>query len=580
MCAIPRFRWKTEPVDLAVVAALGARFNLPRSVAGLLHARKLVDPAAVERFLDPRLLHLGDPLAFPGIACAARRIWQAIHQREPIVVFGDFDADGVTATALLTDVIRSLGGLVEPFLPDRITEGYGLTRAALERCLREHPSKLLVTVDCGINSVAEVAQAQAAGVDVIITDHHQPAEQLPAALALVNPRLGATAGAEFLCGAGVAFKMAHALLKIGRGEGHAAAAVYDIRTWLDAVALATVADVVPLTGENRILVAAGLTALAQRPRMGLKALANRAGVSGPFTSHHLAFVLGPRINAAGRMRTGWPALRLLHATDWDAAMQLAIELEALNAERRGVEARLLAEATEQLQGVPPTGAVVVAGVGWHVGTIGIVAARLSDAWNLPAVVIALDPDGGGRGSVRGGRGDNVIAALTACTSLLKTFGGHPRAAGLQLNPGMLEAFQQQFAGASTMQRSGEDVRPELLVDGWLAPADVGPELWQALQRLEPFGEGHSRPRWGMRGLRLAGSPTAVGSGGEHLKLAFCSGKTTIRGVWFKMGKQAEEVTRLGRNPLDAVFELHENTYGGQSSLEMQVVDLRPTETGI
>ncbi len=574
---LPRFRWKSVSVDPAITEAWAARFDLCQPVAGVLGGRGHVDAAAVERFLDPRLMHLGDPLAIPGIACAERRIWQAIRQREPIVVFGDVDADGVTATALLTEVLRGLGGCVEAFLPDRITEGYGLTRAALERCLREHPARLLVTVDCGINSVAEVAQAQAAGVDVIITDHHAPAEQLPAALALVNPHLGATPGAEQLCGAGVAFKVAHALLKIGRDEGQAEATAYDIRSWLDAVAVATVADVVPLVGENRILVAAGLTALAQRPRMGLKALKNRAGINGPLTSHHLAFVLGPRLNAAGRMRTGWPAVRLLHATDWDAAMALAVELEELNAERRGVEARLTAEAMGHLQGAPPTGAVVVARSGWHVGTIGIVAARLAEVWNLPAAVIALDPDGGGRGSVRGGRGDNVIAALTVCAPLLKVFGGHPRAAGLQIKPGALDEFRRQFAAACAAQRSGADTRPELLVDGWLTVADLGPELWQALQRLEPFGEGHSRPRWGMRGLRLAASPAPVGGSGEHLRLSFRSGATTLRGVWFKMGKLAEEVARLGVKPVDAVFELHENTYGGQSSLEMQVVDLRPAE---
>ena len=574
---LPRFQWTTVPTDPAVVDALAARFSLARPVAGVLGGRGHGAVGAVERFLDPRLLHLADPLEFPGIADAARRIWQAIHLHESIVVFGDFDADGVTATALLTDAIRSLGGCVEAFLPDRMTEGYGLTRAALIRCLREHPTRLLVTVDCGINSVAEVAQAQAAGVDVIVTDHHEPAAQLPAALALVNPRLGATAGAEHLCGAGVAFKLAHALLKLGRNESHAASAAYDIRNWLDAVAVATVADVVPLLGENRILVAAGLTALAQKPRMGLKALKNRAGLSGPHTSHQLAFVLGPRLNAAGRMRTGWTALRLLHATEWDDAMRLAVELEDLNAERRGVESALIAAAAMQLQGAPPTGAVVVAGAGWHVGTIGIVAARLADAWNLPAAVIALGADGGGRGSVRGGRGDNVVAALTACGPLLQGFGGHPRAAGLQLLPGALEQFRRQFAAACAAQRSGDDARPELLVDGWLTPAEIGPGLWQALQRLEPFGEGHGRPRWGMRGLRLATPPAPVGGSGEHLRLAFRAGSATLRAVWFKMGKLAGEVTQIGANPVDAVFELHENTYGSQSSLEMQVVDLRPAE---
>jgi single-stranded-DNA-specific exonuclease len=572
---LPRFRWTTAAVDAALADRLTARFALARPVAALLGSRGHGDLLAAERFLDPRLQQLGDPLAFPGVADAARRIWQAVDKHEAMVVFGDFDADGVTATALLTDVIRQLGGQVDPFLPDRLTEGYGVTAAALTRCLREHPARLLITVDCGVNSVAEVAQAQAQGVEVILTDHHEPGTDLPAALALINPRLGATAGAEYLCGAGVAFKLAHALVKLGRLAKNPAAEAYDVRVWLDAVAVATVADVVPLLGENRILVAAGLAMLGKHPRMGLKALAHRAGVQGQLTSHHLAFTFGPRLNAAGRMRTGWPALRLLHATQWDDALQLAVELEGLNAERRGVESRVLAEATAQLRQATPAGAVVAAGTGWHVGTIGIVAARLTEAWNLPAAVIALAADGSGRGSVRGGRGDNVVAALGTCAPLLTGFGGHPRAAGLQLKAGALPEFQRQFPAACAQQRDATDPRPELRVDGWLAPAELDEALWASVQRLEPFGEGHARPRWGMRGLRLATRPSKVGGSGEHMRLECRAGNTTIRGIWFKMGHLTEAVSALGAGALDAVFELHENHYNGQSTLEMQVQDLRP-----
>jgi single-stranded-DNA-specific exonuclease len=276
------------------------------------------------------------------------------------------------------------------------------------------------------------------------------------------------------------------------------------------------------------------------------------------------------------MRTGWPALRLLHATQWDEAMQLAIELEGLNAERRSVEGRVLAEVTAQLRQAAPQGAVVAAGTGWHVGTIGIVAARLTEAWNLPAVVLALAADGSGRGSVRGGRGDNVVAALRACAPLLEGFGGHPRAAGLQLKAGALPEFQRLFPQACALQRDAADPRPELRVDGWLAPADLDEALWASVQRLEPFGEGHARPRWGMQGVRLAARPSKVGGGGEHMRLECRVGSTTIRGVWFKMGHLTEAVAALGSGALDAVFELHENHFNGQSALEMQVQDLRPT----
>lgn len=571
---LPRFRWQTAAAGEETVERLASELNLPSAVAGVLAVRGLHDSAAAARFLDPRLQHLGDPLAFPGIAAAADRIWAALRQGEPVVVFGDFDADGVTATALLTEGIRSLGGKVEAFLPDRIKEGYGLTRAALQRCLAEHAAQLLITVDCGITAAGEVAYARSRGLDVIVTDHHEASAEIPDALAVVNPRLGASPGAEHLCGAGVAFKLMHALLKQGRLAGHVGAGAYDVRAWLDAVAVATVADVVPLLGENRVLVAAGLSALAHQPRVGLKALKARAGLLTAPTSRDLAFVFGPRLNAAGRMRSAWPALHLLHATDWDGAMALAVELEQLNAERRGVESDLLQAAQEQLAGRAPAGAVVVAGEGWHVGTVGIVAARLCDVWNVPAAVLSLQADGSGRGSVRGCRGDDVVAALGACRDMLAGFGGHPRAAGFHLKAGAVNTFREAFAAACQSQREGGDARPQLDLDGWLAPRDVGSELWSALQRLEPHGEGHGRPRWGMRNLRLTERPTPVGGEGEHLRLAF-RGATgpVLRGVWFRMGRLAETVAQAG--PLyDAAFELHENTYGGRSSIELQLVDLR------
>jgi single-stranded-DNA-specific exonuclease len=574
---LPRFRWRSASPNAAAAAALAARFNLPLAVAGVLCERGLAAPDDAAAFLKPSLQQLGDPFAFPGIMPAVERLWTAISQGEAVTVFGDFDVDGVTAAALLTDAIRALGGRAAAFLPDRLSEGYGLTRAALERCLREQAPRLLITVDCGITAADEVAWTNAAGVDVIVTDHHEASAALPeAALARVNPRLGATPGAEHLCGAGVAFKLVHALLKHGRQAGRAASAAYDARLWLDAVAVATVADVVPLLGENRVLVAAGLATLSRRPRPGLRALMHRAGVKPPITSHHLAFLLGPRLNAAGRMRGAWPALRLLDAADHDAAACLAAELEALNAERRSVEADLLALASAALTQAPPSGAVVVSGRDWHIGTLGIVAARLAEQWGLPAAVISLDAAGDGRGSARGLRGDNVVAALDACRAWLGNFGGHQRAAGFHLKAGALAEFRAAFGAACAAQRAAGDTRPEALVDGWLTPEDWTAELWRALQRLEPFGEGHARPLWGMRGLTLAERPAPVGGNGEHLRLALRAANGAIlRGVWFRHGALAAGVAAAGRGALDALFELHENNFGGQTTLEMRVVDLRP-----
>lgn len=578
---LPRFHWTDAVFDPQAAAALAQRFGLPLPVAGVLAARGLAAPAAAESFLDPRLQQLGDPLAFPGIAAAAERITRAIARQEAMVVFGDFDADGVTATAILTSAIRALGGVVAPFLPDRVIDGYGLTRGALDRCLAEHAdARLLITVDCGINAAAEVAQARARGCDVIVTDHHEPDGLLPEACAVINPKLpGTPPEATSLCGAGVAFKLVHALVKRGRQTGGSAADAVDPRVWLDAVAVATVADVVPLCGENRVLVTAGLRRLREQPCLGLKALMHRAGVQDTLTSYHLAFLLGPRLNAAGRMHNAWPALKLLQADNWDAALALAVQLEHLNAQRKTVEAEILAAAVEQF-GAPhpghPSGGMVAGGVDWHPGAIGIVASRLAELWNRPAAVVSLDAAGMGRGSVRAGRGYDALAALKACGDTLVGYGGHKQAAGFRLQAGAFEAFRAAFGAACAGQRPPDgDGRPALTVDGWLQPGDAPAMLWQAQQRLEPFGEGHGRPRWGLRGARLVDAPTPMGGNGDHLRMAFDTGGGKVRAVWWKMGAQAENIRAAGGR-LDAVVELAANNWNGQSSIEFQIADLRPT----
>jgi single-stranded-DNA-specific exonuclease len=577
---LPRFRWQTAAADPDAAAALAARHGLPPAAATLLAGRGF-DPDSAGAFFSPALSTLGDPGAFPGVEAAGRRLWQAIEAQDLVVVFGDYDADGVTAAAILTAVIRQLGGRAEAFLPDRAAEGYGLTRAALERCLADHPgARVLVTVDCGIGAAAEVAAAAAAGLTVIVTDHHEPPAALPAAaFAVLNPKLpGTPPGGEHLCGAGVAFKLAHGLVRQGREAGRPAAAALDARAWLDAVAVATVADVVPLVGENRVLVSAGLDRLRRRPSVGLQALLQRAGVDGgSLTSYHLAFHLGPRLNAAGRMRDAWPAFRLLHAADRDAANALAIELEHLNGERRHVEARILEQAAGQLGTPRPdadVGGVVAAGPGWHPGAIGIVAARLAEAWGRPAAVVALDAAGAGRGSARGVRGYNALAALQAAGDTLAGCGGHRQAAGFHLKAGALEEFRRRFGAACARQRPDGDPRPELRVDAWIAGEEVTPDLWQAIQRLEPFGEGNERPRWGLRNLPLAAPPATMGSDGSHLQMAFGLGARRLRAVWWKMGGLAEAVRCAGPR-CDVVAELSQNDWQGRSSLEFQIVDLRP-----
>jgi single-stranded-DNA-specific exonuclease len=577
----PRFDWRTALHDAAAAAALGDAFGLPPPVAGLLAARGLTAPAAVEAFLKPSLRMLGDPFAMPGVEAAARLLDGTLAEKGEIVVYGDFDADGVVAAALLTDVLAALGARVRPFLPDRHREGYGLTAAAIGRCLAEGVPRLLVTVDCGMGAAAEIARLERAGARVIVTDHHAVAAGgLPAACAVVNPRLpGAPAAAADLSGAGVAFKVAHGLLKLARVSG---AAAPDLRDWLDAVAVATVADVVPLRGENRVLVAAGLSRLARRPRPGLEALMRQAGIAAePLGSRHLGYMLGPRINASGRMRTAWPAFELLATADHGRAREQALVLERLNDERRRVERQVLAAARRQIAerfDAGADGAVVAGGREWHAGAIGIVAARLCEEFQRPAAVVSLDAAGGGRGSIRAAAAYDVMAALDVCAPCLRRYGGHARAGGFSLRPGAFESFRAAFARACHEQAGAPFLRPVLTLDGWLAGSDIGEPLLEAVRRLEPFGEGHAPPCWGLRRVRLAAPPRAVGSQSEHLRLALVTEDgTPLQAVWFRAGALLPALLEMERRGgrCDVAGELRGNAGDGSCRLEWLVADMRP-----
>lgn len=585
---LPRHTWVEGEADGAAAEALACALGLPLPVARVLVARGAATSEAAAVFLNPDLkAHLAHPYDFPGVRAAAERLWEAIRAGREIVVFGDFDADGVAAAAVLVTALRRLGGSAEAFLPVREPEGYGLTFAALERCLgqRKRPPDVLVTVDCGIGSVAEVDFLVGNGIEVIVTDHHEPGPELPRASVLVNPKLGASPGAEHLCGAGVAFKVAHALAELGKENGWYQGASFGGEL-LTPVGVATVTDVVPLTGENRVFVASALRHWSRFAGEGLRALLTRASqqaVDAP-DAYTFGFILGPRLNAAGRMDSAMVAYELLTTRDRDRAAELAARLEAFNGERRGVEARIVAAARLQCgldagAGVFEGAAVVVGGDGphagaaaWHPGVIGIVAARLSDATGRPAAVVAFDESGAGRGSVRASEGYHALEALAAAGEALEGFGGHARAAGFRVKPGCFERFKLLFCESCARQAVG--AARTLNVDGWLAPEEVSLELYRAQQRLAPFGIGNPAPRWGVRGALLERAQP-VGQAGEHLQLAFRLGPgRTVRGVWFRNGAAAEALRAAGAR-FDVVFELAQNEFGGEATAEMRVVDLSP-----
>ena len=588
---MPKYRWTEAEADETTVRAMAETVGLSVPVARVLVSRGTSSPEAAAAFLSPDLkAHLAAPFEFPGVRAAAERLWAAVRAGREIVVFGDFDADGVAAAAVLVTALRKIGGAAEVFLPSRDPEGYGLTFAALERCLAERGRLpgVLVTVDCGIGAVAEVAHLRDRGVEVIVTDHHEPGEVLPSAEVIVNPRLGASPGAENLCGAGVAFKVAHALVELGKAEGWYRGGAFGGEL-LTAVGLATVADVVPLTGENRVFVAGALKHWARCAGVGLRALLSRASTQtvDEVDAATFGYVLGPRINAAGRMGSAMVAYELLTTQNRDRAAELAARLEAFNGERKGVESRIVAAARRQcgLDAAPGAfgeSAVVVGndgphagGEGWHPGVIGIVAARLSDETGRPAAVVAFDEDGAGRGSVRACDGYHALDVLAATGETLDGFGGHARAAGFRLKAGRYDAFKRLFCEACAKQATG--MARTLTVDGWLEPGCLSLALYREQQRLAPFGMGNPAPRWGVRGVVLE-RVQPMGTSGEHLQLAFALGSgETVRGVWFRGGGLAETLRASGGR-FDVVFELTQNDFGGDSSAELRIVDMASSET--
>lgn len=585
----PKYRWRDACADETAAKTLARTLKLPAPVARVLAARGISTPEAAEIFLHPQLKkHLASPFEFPGTREAAERLWAAIRAGREIVVFGDFDVDGVSAAAVLVTTLQKLGGKAEAFLPVREAEGYGLTFAAIARCFKERGRApgLLVTVDCGIGSVAEVAYLNRLGIEVIITDHHEPGAEHPPAAVIVDPRLGASPGAENLCGAGVAFKVAHALVAVGKANGwyRGGALGGDL---LVPVGLATVTDIVPLTGENRLLVWSALKHWERFAGSGLRALLSRAAqrtmpVPDAYT---FGFILGPRINAAGRMDSAMLAYELLTTRDKDRAAELAAKLEGLNGMRRGVEDRIVQAARRQCgledEAVPFGAAAVVAGgagsEGWHPGVIGIVASRLSDLAGRPAAVVSFDASGGGRGSVRACEGYHAIHALAASGEALETYGGHARAAGFQVKPGCFEAFKRLFCAACGKQAAaaGAAGGRTLTVDGWLEPEALTLGLFREQQRLAPFGQGNPAPRWGVRQVTVK-EAKPMGTSGEHMMCLFeRDGVPLPRGVWFRNG-QALEPLRANSAGLDVVFELHENTFGNEPSAELQIVDIAPS----
>ncbi|MEI8062739.1 MAG: single-stranded-DNA-specific exonuclease RecJ [Verrucomicrobiota bacterium] len=565
--------WVIAPPEPAVCDLLANQLNLPVSLAQVLVNRGYRDEVAARRFLQPQLRQLTDPFILPDMVPAVERILTAIRQHEHIVIYGDYDVDGVTASALLVNVLRAAGAFVENFLPHRLTEGYGLSVAGLARCCEKFQPQLLIAVDCGTSSVAEIAGLNAQGIDVIVLDHHEPPAELSACVALVNPkRVGQAsclsskappnrqdAYSTPFASVGVAFKLAHAILK----QDQQLAGKIDLRDQLDLVALGTIADLVPLTGENRILVKAGLARLAATKKVGLRALMDVAGVTGAVTQVHVGFRLGPRLNAAGRLDDAMAALELLLTDNASRAAELAGLLDRHNADRQQLEERIVREAMTQARERADDRVLVLANPDWHPGVIGIVASKVAQQFYRPTVVIGAD----GKGSCRSITGFSIVSALAVCAELLVRYGGHEMAAGLSVAPENIPMLRRRLN-----EQASALPGPVVRVDAVVQLAELDGAFFTSLEQFEPCGSDNPRPVFAVTGVQLHGVAKVVGQ--KHLKFAVISGAATAAAIWW--GQAAVE---LPAGELDVAFVPELNEFRGTTTVQLNVRDVRPAKAG-
>ena len=566
---VPPLRWRVaaEP-DPAVVQSLAQGLTVPATLAALLAQRGLDTPEAARRFLRPALENLVDPLQLKGMAEAVDVIATVIRTGGGILVHGDYDVDGQCATGLLTRALRAAGARVTPFVPHRIRDGYDLGPAGIAAALAAG-ARLILTCDCGITALDAVDAARAAGLEVVVTDHHLPGATLPRARAVIDPQQpGDRSGLTQLCGTGIAFKLVQALVP---ALGLPANLPYHL---LDLVALATVADVVPLTGENRILVRHGLRLIGESRWPGLRALIRTSGLEGrEIRAGQVGFILAPRLNAAGRVGDAAEGLKLLLTDDPGEAMTLATRLEVLNTERQALDQRMLDEAMGMVEAScdpEKDAALVLAADGWHAGVVGIVASRIVERFGRPAFLIALDGEVG-KGSGRSISRFDLHAALQHCGDLLDRFGGHHMAAGLTIRRGQLAAFRERFNAFARAQLTPADLAPEQRIDLVVDLGEASEELERLCRHLEPCGMGNPGPVFGARGVRLEGA-RRVGNG--HLKATLISAGGRLGGIGFGWADRDGWLERAARRePVDVAFRLEINEYQGEVSLQARIVAL-------
>ena len=575
-----KYRWTTATPQPLLAQSLAATLKIPPLLAQCLLNRGFSEPAVIKNFLTPRLKNLADPFLLPNMDAAVTRLLLARERGEPMVIFGDYDVDGVTSTTLLLEVLRRLGWATEAYLPNRLEEGYGLSRDGVENCLKKFPVKLLLAVDCGSTAVETIAWLRERGVDVIVLDHHQVSNPAPAAVALVNPQLtpkienqkAEIENFQELCSAGLAFKLAHALVKRGRETGLPGAAEFDLRPLLDLVALGTIADLVPLTGESRILATAGLDKLNTTQRPGLVALKQIAQSPEKLGTHDVGFQLAPRLNAAGRLETAEASLHLLLAASVAEALPLAQNLDAQNRERQTIERVIVDEVAGVVRSKfnPQTDFVIVEGqLLWHIGVVGIVASRVLQEFYRPTLIIGGE-NGGMHGSGRSIAGFDLAAALRECDDLLLSHGGHAMAAGLSIAPDKIDLFRQRLNEIARRTLKPEDLQPPLRLDAEVGLGEITLDSLAELEQLKPTGMGNPQVQFYARNLTQQKPLLRMGANKQHLKLWVTDGTATHEAVWWNAGNSP-----LPTEKFDLAFAPSVNTFNGRTTVQLKLLDWRP-----
>ena len=565
-------RWVIkEKGDTAVVKQLAVTLGISEALANLMVQRKITTPVEALAFFEPDLGYLHDPFLMKDMNIAVERISTAVKKNEKVLVYGDYDVDGTTAVALMYSFLKEQYSNVEYYIPDRYKEGYGVSFQGIDFAFQNN-CKIMITLDCGIKAVEKVKYARTKGIDVIICDHHYPGDEIPKALAVLDPKQpGCSYPYKELSGCGVGFKLVHAYSRV-HGIPFS-----DISDYLDLVAVSIASDIVPLTGENRVLAYFGLKQLNESPRMGLREIIREAEVCRTLTVEDVVFKIGPRINAAGRMETGSKAVELLISNDTKIATEISKEINNFNIERRNVDRSITTEAMRMIaedQRTVNAKTTVLFNPTWKKGVIGIVASRLIETYYRPTVILT-ESNGFATGSARSVQGYDLYQAIEACSDLLESFGGHMFAAGLTLKKENIRPFMDRFEEFVNNTITEDQLVPRVFVDSELSFSEINEEFYNFLTRFQPFGPENMSPVFVSRNVYDFGTGRMVGSSGEHLKLDLChesTGQIIFPAIAFGQAENFEYIR--GGKPIDICYSIEMNEFRGNRNLQLNIKDIK------